>query len=302
MSTQNTADIPVLQVQLDTVNQEITYNGTSKVIPESYWKDTLLPFLYPLWDSDKDKLIMFNWFTNDTYYAKRRRHKKNFSTGEYEWVDYEMEQLSGDEGKAVKDKLVEAFYLIDSLEEQEFNQELARMYAKTASVSPLTIRLSRNFLLDETDWAMTTDAPLTDEEKARYTAYRQKLRDITEQVEFSTDPESVKFPISPEFYAKIYLQDYPGVEYLATDDQMLPLARHQLKLFREKIANYLVIKSITESNYFNALLTEYEIVRNARNSNHMEDNFTAEQIADQKLFLEELIKKAQDELDKDQES
>ena len=34
----------------------------------------------------------------------------------------------------------------------------------------------------------------------------------------------------------------------------------------------------------------------------MEDNFTAEQIADQKLFLEELIKKAQDELDKDQES
>ena len=147
MSTQNTADIPVLQVQLDTVNQEITYNGTSKVIPESYWKDTLLPFLYPLWDSDKDKLIMFNWFTNDTYYAKRRRHKKNFSTGEYEWVDYEMEQLSGDEGKAVKDKLVEAFYLIDSLEEQEFNQELARMYAKTASVSPLTIRLSRLSLI-----------------------------------------------------------------------------------------------------------------------------------------------------------
>ena len=298
MSTQNTADIPVLQVQLDTVNQEITYNGTSKVIPESYWKDTLLPFLYPLWDSDKDKLILFNWFTNDTYYAKRRRHKKNFSTGEYEWVDYEMEQLAGDEGKAVKDKLVEAYYLIDSLEEQEFNQELARMYAKTASVSPLTIRLSRNFLLDETDWAMTSDSPLTDDEKAKYITYRQKLRDITDQPEFSTDAESVKFPISPEFY-KIYLQDNPGVEYLATDDQMLPLARHQLKLFRDKIANYLVIKSITETNYFNALLTEYETVKNARESNQVEDAFTPEQIAERKLFLEELLKKVQDELDEE---
>tara|TARA_A100001234_G_scaffold179738_1_gene162091 strand:+ start:11421 stop:12326 length:906 start_codon:yes stop_codon:yes gene_type:complete len=299
MSTQNTADIPVLQVQLDTVNQEITYNGTSKVIPESYWKDTLLPFLYPLWDSDKDKLILFNWFTNDTYYAKRRRHKKNFSTGEYEWVDYEMEQLAGDEGKAVKDKLVEAYYLIDSLEEQEFNQELARMYAKTASVSPLTIRLSRNFLLDETDWAMTSDSPLTDDEKAKYITYRQKLRDITDQPEFSTDAESVKFPISPEFYNKIYLQDNPGVEYLATDDQMLPLARHQLKLFRDKIANYLVIKSITETNYFNALLTEYETVKNARESNQVEDAFTPEQIAERKLFLEELLKKVQDELDEE---
>ena len=299
MSTQNTADIPVLQVQLDTVNQEITYNGTSKVIPESYWKDTLLPFLYPLWDSDKDKLILFNWFTNDTYYAKRRRHKKNFSTGEYEWVDYEMEQLAGDEGKAVKDKLVEAYYLIDSLEEQEFNQELARMYAKTTSVSPFTIRLSRNFLLDETDWAMTSDSPLTDDEKAKYITYRQKLRDITDQVEFSTDAESVKFPISPEFYNKIYSQDNPDVEYLATDDQMMSLARHQLKLFRDKIANYLVIKSITETNYFNALLTEYETVKNARESNQVEDAFTPEQIAERKLFLEELLKKVQDELDEE---
>ena len=78
MSTQNIADIPVLQVQLDTVNQEITYNGTTKTISETYWKDTLLPFLYPLWDSDKDKLILFNWFTNDTYYAKRRKYRKNF--------------------------------------------------------------------------------------------------------------------------------------------------------------------------------------------------------------------------------
>ena len=51
------ADPPVLQIELDTIAQEISYNGTPKVIPESYWKDTLSTFLYPLWDSDKDKLL-----------------------------------------------------------------------------------------------------------------------------------------------------------------------------------------------------------------------------------------------------
>ena len=120
MSTFNSADMPVLQVQLDVVQQEISYNGTIKVIPETYWNDELVPFLYPLWDSDKDKLIMFNWYTNNTFYAKRRKYKKNFSTGEYQWVDYEMEQVAVSEAEALKDKLIEGFYLIDSIENAEF--------------------------------------------------------------------------------------------------------------------------------------------------------------------------------------
>ena len=301
MSTQNIADIPVLQVQLDTVNQEITYNGTTKTISETYWKDTLLPFLYPLWDSDKDKLILFNWFTNDTYYAKRRKYRKNFSTGEYEWVDYEMEQLAGDEGKAVKDKLVEAFYLIESLEEQDFNQQLARMYSKTSSVSPLTIRLARNFLLDETDWAMVSDAQLSDADKAKYLTYRQKLRDIPDQVEFSTDADSVKFPISPEFYNKVHSQDFPEEEYLATDSQFLPIARHYLKLYREKIAYYLTLKSLTENSYFDILLHEYTkiVIPQKEYIASVDENGDVEA---QRDFLETLIRKAQEELDKDQES
>ena len=50
---------------------------------------------------------------------------------------------------------------------------------------------------------------------------------------------------------------------------------------------------------FNALLTEYETVKNARESNQVEDAFTPEQIAERKLFLEELLKKVQDELDEE---
>ena len=41
---------PVLRVQLDVIAQELTYMGSAKPIPETYWKDTLVPLLYPDWD------------------------------------------------------------------------------------------------------------------------------------------------------------------------------------------------------------------------------------------------------------
>lgn len=300
MSTFNSADIPVLQVQLDTVQQEISYNGTIKVIPDNYWQDELVPFLYPLWDSDKDKLIMFSWFTNNTYYAKRRRFIKNFKTGEYEWIDYEMEQVDVEQAKQVRDKLVETFYLIDSIENEEFQTELSRMYGKQRQVSPFTVRLARNFLLSETDWALAVDSPLDADAKAQYTLYRSKLRDLTTADEFSTNPEGVKFPISPDFFKKVYSEDYPDREYLATDDQWLPISKHYLKLFREKIANFLVLKSLTESNYFSTLLIEYEKLKNANAVEDVdvgEQNLTEEQLADRKKWLEMLITKVEEELD-----
>lgn len=299
MSTYNSSDIPVLQVQLDTVQQEITYNGMSKTIPDSLWKDEIAPFLYPLWDSDKDKLIMFSWFTNETYYAKRRRFKKNFKTGEYEWVDYEMEQLGAAEGLALKNKLVESYYLIDSIENTEFQLELTRMYQKQKEVSPFSLRLARNFLLSETDWALASDSPLGAEDRELYTVYRQKLRELTEQTEFSVDPESTKFPISPDFYKKVYSVDYPGEGYLTTATQYLPIGKHYLKLFREKIANYLVLKSLTESNYFSRLLLEYDKVQNDSQVQEVptELELTDEQRAERKEWLEDFIKNLESQMD-----
>jgi len=243
---------------------------------------------------------MFSWFTNNTYYAKRRRFIKNFKTGEYEWVDYEMEQVDVEQAKQVRDKLVETFYLIDSIENEEFQTELSRMYGKQRQVSPFTVRLARNFLLSETDWALAVDSPLDADAKAQYTLYRSKLRDLTTADEFSTNPEGVKFPISPDFFKKVYSEDYPDREYLATDDQWLPISKHYLKLFREKIANFLVLKSLTESNYFSTLLLEYEKLKNANAVEDVdvgEQNLTEEQLADRKKWLEMLITKVEEELD-----
>ena len=255
------ADAPVLQVQLDVINQEIEYNGTPKTIPESYWKDTLTPLLYPLWDSDKDKLITFQYFNNDSYTAKRRKYVKDFKTNTFKWVDYEMEAVGATEATAFKDKLIEGFYLIDSLENDEFQDELARMYSKQKEVTPLSIRLARNFLLDETDWTQLADAPIDADTKAQWTLYRTKLRELTDSTEFTNDTANTKFPISPEFYNKIYKVDFPTEDYLATSGQFIEMGKHRLKKFRDKIAYFLTLKSETDKTYFNDMLIEYDRIK-----------------------------------------
>jgi hypothetical protein len=286
------ADAPVLQVQLDVINQEIEYNGTPKTIPESYWKDTLTPLLYPLWDSDKDKLITFQYFTNDSYTAKRRKYVKDFKTNTFKWVDYEMEAVGAAEATAFKDKLIEGFYLIDSLENDEFQDELARMYSKQKAVSPFSIRLARNFLLDETDWTQLADAPIDADTKAQYTLYRTKLRELTDSAEFTNDTENTKFPISPEFYNKVYKVDFPTEDYLATADQFIEMGKHRLKKFRDKIAYFLTLKSETDKTYFNDMLVEYDKIKTDRIETPRDDLDTEKN----RDFLEKIIKDASDEL------
>ena len=286
------ADAPVLQVQLDVINQEIEYVGTPKTIPESYWKDTLTPLLYPLWDSDKDKLIVFQWYTNDTYIAKRRKYVKDFKTDTYSWVDYEMEQVGVAEATALKDKLIDGFYLIDSLENDEFNNELARMYSKQKEVSPLSIRLARNFLLDETDWTQLPDAPIDADLKAQYTLYRTKLRELTGSTEFSTEPVETKFPIAPEFYNKIYKVDFPTEAYLQTDGQFIKMGQHRLKKFRDKIAYFLTLKTETDATYFSDLLIQYESFK-VNMTQAVHNDLTLEENKD---ILEKIIQQANDSL------
>jgi len=57
------------------------------------------------------------------------------------------------------------------------------------------VRRERNTLLDGTDRTQIADAPIPDERRAEYVAYRQKLRDIPEQKGF---PYEVEWPISPD--------------------------------------------------------------------------------------------------------
>ena len=287
------ASEPVLQVELNVIGQELSYNGTPKPIPATYWTDTLVPLLYPTWDTDKDKLIAFYYYSNGTYTAKRRKYVMNFKTNTNEWKDYEMEQVSSSVADTFKDKLIEGWYAIDAIENTEFQNELGAMYAKARAVSPLSVRLARDFLLTETDWVYVEDSPVDADTKAMYTAYRQKLRDITVTVEFSTNVEGTKFPISPEFYTKIYKIENPSNAYLATNDQFLPLASHYLKRYKDRMAHYLLTKSFSERSYFEKFISEYQAVKKGVDD-FQDELATTDQ---KKQFLDKLLTKVQDDIE-----
>lgn len=56
------------------------------------------------------------------------------------------------------------------------------------------IRGMRDGLLEDSDWMMTTDSPLTDEKRTEWQTYRQALRDLPAS---NTDPFSIVFPTRP---------------------------------------------------------------------------------------------------------
>jgi len=277
MSISSNSTVPELILEVNVIKKQVRYRSVTKTIPDTYWKDEISTFLYPTWDSDKDKLVLFGWYSNNTYIAQRRKYSKNFKTGEFYWKDYEMEQLD-ESASVVFEKFKEAFFLVDSLETQEYEQQFAKIYAETASVSWLSVRLARNFLLDETDHVFIEDSPYSDEDKALYRLYREKLRDLPSNVT-STDPADLKFPIDPKYYKSIWLEKNPDTVYLSTEDQFIRLSSHYFTTFREKFSSYLMVKSLTEGVYFSSFMNALKqsgVVWNQENQYQM-DAETAQQ-------------------------
>ena len=246
---------PELLLQVDAIQKTVTYKNVTKNITDTYWTSDIVPVLYPLWDSDKDKLVLFAWYANDTYMAQKRKYTKNFKTDTFYWNDYEMEDVGGTEGQKVFDKFKEAFFLADSLEETEYQSTFSKVYAKTSAVSWLSVRLSRNFLLSETDWVFVEDSGVSADDKELYKKYRKKLRDLPSDTA-TTDAAQVKFPINPSYYKNVILQKDASAVYLDTADQFIALASTYFQTFKEKITSYLMVSGITEGLYNKSFLDE----------------------------------------------
>lgn len=57
-----------------------------------------------------------------------------------------------------------------------------------------TIQIDRNERLQSCDWTQLPDVPLTEEQKQAWVAYRQDLRDVTNQ----PDPFNIVWPVAPQ--------------------------------------------------------------------------------------------------------
>jgi hypothetical protein len=152
-----------------------------------------------------------------------------------------MEAYEVDEAKELFELLKEAFYLIESVEKENFQKELAEAYYRAETISWFGIRLVRNFLLEDSDWVFIGDSPVSEEEKEMWKTYRQALRDVP-QIDEYLEPEDVKFPISPQDWKYYYQPENPTEKYLETQNQYLKLSGYFISHYKEKVVQYLIIK------------------------------------------------------------
>ena len=241
MSIVSESNVPNLVLQLNAIQRQVNYRGMTRELSDTYWNDHIGSRLYPMWDSDKDKLVLFTYYDTGAFHVQRRKFVKNFSTGNYEWKDYEMEVFDSKEAQEIYEALKEAFYLIDSVEKENFQQELTKAYLEGKKVTWYGVRLARNFLLEDTDWVFGGDSPTSDEEKELWRTYRQALRDIPQNSAY-TEAHDVKFPISPEDWKKYYESSGGQEDYLAGEGQYLKLSAYFLSNFKERIIQTLIMK------------------------------------------------------------
>lgn len=120
----------------------------------------------------------------------------------YKWVNIEPDWSE----QQIKDGIANQFpaYLWQTVENPNVNQLLETKdsatyvapvvveYVQTNEEIADQVRSRRKGLLFDSDWTQLPDAPLTDEEKTQWSAYRQALRDITAQAGF---PTNVVWPV-----------------------------------------------------------------------------------------------------------
>jgi Phage tail assembly chaperone protein len=247
------SNVPNLVLQLSIVDRGIVYRGMLKVVPDQYWENEVRPKLYPMWDTEKDRLTQFTWYDNNTYHCVRRKYIKNFKTNEYEWKDYEMQQTDIDAAIQLYNFLKETFLNIEQITNDEFQEEMGRIYGEIESETWMSVRLARNFLLQETDYVFScSDVEISDEKKEIYKKYRQALRDLPQHFG-DVAPKKVKFPLSPEAY-EIYKKDNPGEEYLETKEQWIALSSFFYTTFRDKMVRYLSVRDVTDRLYMQAFV------------------------------------------------
>jgi hypothetical protein len=172
----------------------------------------------------------------------KNKYQRNQKTGGYKWVSYEFNLSAFPEHEIIGlyNQLNDKFTNFRDIEEYDLDRQLQSTYAKDNIVNWNKLTMIRKFLLMDSDWTQVGDAQITDEQKAQWVAYRQKLRDIPQ--DYSGFPAAeVKFPITPSKYAD-RVGSGDTAEYLDDDKNHFFLLNQSVyQKYSNRILTYLSI-------------------------------------------------------------
>ena len=85
-------------VQISGLNKTIVRGGYSRTFSDKDWETFITPIIYPLWHSDKDILIAFNYQDSpvETWKCEKKKYVRNHTTGEYFWKPYLFTEVETD--------------------------------------------------------------------------------------------------------------------------------------------------------------------------------------------------------------
>jgi hypothetical protein len=216
---------------LNAFDKTIQYEGIIKTIDDDYWTSDIVPILYPMWDSDNDKLEVFVQYKDGTSRMNKTKYSRNQKTGVYKWISYQFDLAPfTTEIADLNTKLVEKWTEYRQGQENDLERALA------ASFNWTKVALIRNFLLMDSDWTQVGDAPLTAEQKAQWVTYRQKLRDIPADQK-NKSANTVVFPITPTKHAKLA----DSLTYLDDVSHFYTIPQSVYSKFSTRIVNYLAL-------------------------------------------------------------
>ena len=222
---------------LNAFDKTIQHDGIIKTIDDDYWTKNIVPLLYPMWDSDNDKLEVFVLYKDGTTRMNKTKYTRNQKTGVYKWISYQFD-LSPftTEITDLSNNLIDKWTEYRQGQENDLERTLAAAFANTAILNWTKVALIRNFLLMESDWTQLGDAPITTEQKAQWVKYRQKLRDIPAEQE-KKNASLVVFPITPSKHAKLA----DGLNYLEDVSHYYTIPQSVYSKFSSRIVNYLAL-------------------------------------------------------------
>lgn len=255
---------------LNAFNRTFSRKGVTKSIDDIFWNEKISPILYPIWDSDRDKLETYVRYSDGYIIVTKTKYQRNQKTGEYKWVSYEMDHSSFPQQEL--DQLHSQLELVLSeyrgLLDIDVESKLAQQFARANTITWQKLLLVRKFLLDDSDWTQLPDNGVSDEDKSIWCAYRQKLRDIPQEQE-SIPPNAIRFPITPTRFKSLNLEG----EYLSSADHYYVMSTSSFNKYTDRIVTYLTLaiqsgqildesevanKKFVERNTLDAILNSIE--------------------------------------------
>ena len=228
---------------LNAFDKTIQHEGVMKTIDDDYWTSDIVPILYPLWDSDKDKLELFVQYKDGSTKMNKTKYQRNQKTGEYKWVSYQFDTSPfPTEVNDLYNRIVDKWIEYRQGQENDLERALEASFSQSTILNWTKVSLMRNFLLMDSDWTQVGDAPISAEEKAKWVTYRQKLRDIP-QDQATIAANSVVFPITPSKHTKLG----DGKTYLDDVTHFYTIPQSVYSKFSTRIVTYLSIAIGTAS-------------------------------------------------------